>query len=225
MSFNLTVWRANNHVTAAEAERLNAEWCSRPISELKPSAEMTEFVRDVAADFRAGQIAENDEPWAVEPDIGDGYVLMAIPSSVKDRVEPIVRRLAAERGLACFDPQNSVVYNPIDRQLAATQLELYGNEIVLDFDQQVLASAIRNLSDSKWYAILRRGAEEYIQVGLGPQAGVRSGHYAIEYRAGSPEEHFRTVVSDVVEVVRTFAEYLDGNDAFPTCHSWKRVHF
>jgi len=155
MSFDLTVWRASKQVTAAEAKRLNAEWCGRPLSELKPSAEMTGFVRDVAVDFHAGDGAENDEPWAVEPDIGDGYVLIAIPSS----------------------------------------------------------------------AILRRGAEEYIQVGLGPQAGVRSGHYAIEYRAGSPEQHFRTLVSNVEEVVGTFAQYLDRDEAFSARHSWRRVHF
>lgn len=36
------------------------------------------------------------------------------------------------------------------------------------------------------------------EVGSGPHAGLRYGQYALEYRDGAPDRHYRVQVSDLV---------------------------
>jgi hypothetical protein len=51
-------------------------------------------------------------PWACGLDVGGGHVLMAIRPEMSEKVVPLVRVLAAQYELICFDPQAGKVHLP-----------------------------------------------------------------------------------------------------------------
>lgn len=51
-------------------------------------------------------------PWACGLDVGGGHVLMAIQPEMSEKVVPLVRVLAAQYELVCFDPQAGKVHLP-----------------------------------------------------------------------------------------------------------------
>jgi len=113
MSFDLAVWRPSEQFTAEGASRFYSELCSRPFQSFVPGQEMQAFVDGVVERYGV-QRGTPELPWAAEPDIADDCAIMPIQTALAKDVFPIVRDLARERGLVCFDPQNSTVY-----QLAA----------------------------------------------------------------------------------------------------------
>jgi len=65
---------------------------------------------DVVVDRYGALHATSELPWAAEPDIAKDCAIMPIQSALAGDVFPIVRDLSRERGLVCFDPQGSTVY-------------------------------------------------------------------------------------------------------------------
>jgi hypothetical protein len=67
---------------------------------------------------------------------------------------------------------------------------------------QALHRALASLSVNNWYAILERHDGWYLQVGYGTEADTRPGWYALERQDGGHDEHYRTIVTDLREVLR-----------------------
>lgn len=55
---------------------------------------------------------------------------------------------------------------------------------------------------------------------MGGDAGVPEGKFALEYREGAPDRHFRTVVDDPEVIAAAFAAYAAGDDAWRSALSW-----
>jgi hypothetical protein len=190
MSFDLVVWRpSSQQITADGASRFYSALCSRPFQSFVPGPEMTAFVDAVVDGFSVAR-GTDDLPWAAEPDIADDCAIMPIQSAFAEDVFTIVRDLARAHALACFDPQNSTVYQPgsLDASSGSLTLEFADGRTIDGPTQDVLLEGIHGLSETNWYAILERRENHYLQAGYGDRTGAPGGHFVIEYRDGSPDE-------------------------------------
>jgi hypothetical protein len=98
---------------------------------------------------------------------------MPIRSDVGAEACPIVRALARERGLVCFDPQFVTVYEHDlgDTSDDSCTLELADGRTIYGPGDVVVAEGIRALSDDCWKVILERRRDAYLQAGYGGRAG------------------------------------------------------
>ena len=212
MSFDLAVWRdPGRRITSDEASATYAAMCARPFDSFVPSQEMAAFVQAVAARLVNDEGSPEASPWAAEPDVDQDSVIMAFRSPIATEALPVVRELAHDRGLICFDPQASQVYQRSESASdESTSLELHGGRKFVDPSEALIEKSIRGISRDRWFAILELGKDRYIQVGYGENAGVPSGQYALEYRDGSRERHWRATTPDLEACVRAFLEYRAG---------------
>lgn len=188
MSFDLAVWRQTEQFNVESASRFHADFCARPFQSFIPGVEMQDFVDTVEERYSALRGA-SDFPWAVEPDIGEDCVLMTMQSRLAADVSPIVRELARERRLVCFDPQRSVIYQPAPENVAASDpltLKLSDGRVFDGPTEALIEVGVRGLSEVNWFVILERRENYYIQAGYGDKAGAPRGNYAIEYREPIP---------------------------------------
>jgi hypothetical protein len=222
MSFDLAVWRPTGQYSAESASRFHDDLCSRPFESFIPGVEMQNFADTVVERYRALR-ATSDLPWASAPDIGEDCVLMAIRSRLAADVFPIVRELARERRLVCFDPQRSVVYQTASENAEAGNpltLELPDDRVLYGPTEALIEASVRGLSEVNWFVVLERRKNYYIQAGYGSKAGAPRGKYRIEYRDGSPEKHWRTLSSSLDELVSAFLEYSRGNMELARAFVW-----
>jgi hypothetical protein len=225
MSFDLAVWRpAEQQLTAAEASRIYLDLCSRPFQSFIPGPEMAAFVDAVVERYRAAQTTP-DWPWAAEPDIAEGCAIMPIQSALAGYVFPIIRDLAQERALVCFDPQRSTVYQPTATggSGGSGTLELADGRKISDPNQVLVEESIHGLSEENWFVILERRPNYYLQAGLGVPAGAPKGRYVIEYRDGSPDQHWRAFSSNLDDLLAAFLAYRQGGMEWTSGFSWKAL--
>jgi hypothetical protein len=90
-------------------------------------------------------------------------------------------------------------------------------------DPQAVSTWVGRLSSANWYAILERGPEHYLQAGVGRNAGVPGGRYALERRDGSAERHYRGVVVSLDVVVEAFVGFASGRLDWAERLDWQRV--
>lgn len=226
MSFDLGVWRpTGQQITVDEALRYYSELCSRPFQRFVPSVEMLAFVDTVVERYRAAH-GVSDLPWAAEPDIGDDCAVMPIQSPLAEDVFPIVRELARERELVCFDPQRSLVYQPEVGGAAGQvgSLSLADGRNIDGPSLGLIEECVRGLSEKDWFVVFKRRPDFYIQIGFSDKAGAPRGHYVIEYRDGAPDRHWRAFASSKDELVPAFIEYVQGGMRWTGEFRWKRVN-
>ena len=225
MTFDLAVWRATQEFNAESASQFYAELASRPFQSFIPGPEMQGFVDTVAERYGALR-GSSDLPWALEPDIGEDCALMTVPSAYAADVFQIVRELARERRLICFDPQRSVAYQPGPENVAAFNsltLELSDGRVIDGPTEAMIEVSVRRLSEANWFVVLERRKNHYIQVGYGDKAGARRRNYVLEYRDGSPKMHWRTPSPSLDGMVSAFLEYARGNMEWTRMFAWAPV--
>lgn len=61
--------------------------------------------------------------------------------------------------------------------------------MIRDPTEDQIATALRELSEAAWYVILELRPDNFIQAGMGSEAGVPDGAYAVEFRAGGRDSH------------------------------------
>ena len=76
-----------------------------------------------------------------------------------------------------------------------------------DPDPETVEDAVRGLSAGNWFVILEAEPGRFVQAGLGAQAGADEGGFAVEYRDGSMERHYRSVLAEPEQVVSLFAAF------------------
>jgi hypothetical protein len=91
-----------------------------------------------------------------------------------------------------------------------------------DPSRKVLRQALTQLGADGWFAILERNDGWYVQVGIGSQAGTRPGWYALERQDGGPSEHYRTVVTDLGEIVAAFTGFAESDPDWTRRFAWQR---
>jgi hypothetical protein len=228
MSYDLYVWHETTPITAAGAAAKLDELDERDAAGFEAHATVAAFYAELLARFPALESIEDDAlevlgVWSRTPEASDRLIAMSIGWRHVAEVAPTVRALAGEHGLICYDPQDNVVVPNVPGYVPAFSLTSEHGPMVPDPDDDRIERTLTRLGRDNSFAILDRADGWYVQVGYGETAGVRPGLYAMEYREGSPDRHFRAVTSDVTAVVRFMQEFLRGDDGWKRRHGWSRI--
>jgi hypothetical protein len=224
VSFDLVVWYEPWPVTGAEArQKLDRPYDHGDETDFLPHEAVRQFRQDLLTRFPALEdldVADDTAVWSVTPDDSDRYVSMCMRYSKPDDVIPVILGLAREHGLICLDPQDNSVYLP--PSLGRTvELLIPGKRKLVDPDQDVLAYQVRQALHSGDYAILESEPGFYVQAGSGAGVGMSQGGYAVEYRDGSADAHFRHETRDLTEVLTVFEHFRLNDPALRTSLPWQ----
>ncbi len=231
MSFDLYVWHEAGPITADEAlAKIESMEEGEEPSPFVVHSGLLAFHTALLSQFPAledlpdGRLDEHGV-WSVTPEASDSYIGLTIIWSKAARVATSVRELVSRHGLICYDPQNHVVLPNAPGYVPAFVLTTERLDAIPDPTTDVVERVARMLSNDNYFAILERADGWYAQVGYGESADVRPGTYAMEYREGSPDLHFRAVTTDIAAATRFLQEFLAGEDSWKLRHTWHRVAF
>lgn len=228
MSFDLGVWSEEVRPSRTAASETHRRLCAGESAAVRPAAAVAGFYAALVAEFpewsEAEVAAEELSPWSAGLDVGDGHVLVPMQWGRVAQVAPRVIELAGQHGLVCFDPQAGVVHvPPALRAAAALELQPCVGLPVSDPDVESVERVVRGLSAENWFVILEDPSGRYVQVGTGAQAGAAGGGYAVEFRDGTSERHFRCMLHDREQVVSVFVDFTRDPATRPAGVTWDRL--
>lgn len=228
VSFDLAVWfEAASSLTPEAAEEKYARLCDEDLAGVVPSDRVSAFYRALTATYPEIDTVPDEDidagPWTAALDVSPGHVIMSITWSRAEEVGSAVRKLAREHGLVCFDPQDRVVHAPGAESPRRLHWQCCDGTAVIRPDVASIEHELDRLSERNWYAVLEDDDERYVQVGLGRNAGVSDGQFAVEYRDGGPERHFRHVTTSLDVVKSVFLGFAGNDDGWRDRLVWQRV--
>lgn len=80
--------------------------------------------------------------------------------------------------------------------------------------------AVRNLSASIEFVVLRETAGGFVQAAWGPSADLRQGSYLLETKGDHVDEHVQTEVTDVDRLVAAFLGFLEDDPTWAEEFTW-----
>lgn len=139
-------------------------------------------------------------------------------------ISPGILELAGRYGLVCYDPQAGQVHHPAQATSSGLlRLESCDGGRAVDPSTDEIQRQVRRLSRANWYAWLEREEGTYVQAGLGPNSGAPEGKYFLEYREGSPEQHYRALVDNLDDIAAGFLGFASGEDGWKSARNWTRL--
>jgi hypothetical protein len=227
MSYDLAVWEgerpANDLAAAEEVQRLYDRYIDSDESSA-PTPRIAGYVQALLDRYPdISTQAGEDSLWSTAPLMNAGrgpLIYLPMVWSRCDEVSAWAVQLAAEHGLNCYDPQWDQLRTRF-RDAWQFELESERGRPFGDPDASVIRKVLVALSRDNWYAILTRADDWYIQVGYGEQAGTRPGWYALERRDGAPDQHFRTDLTDIEEIIRAFVGFLHPDPTLTSRYPWR----
>ncbi|MEV6194904.1 hypothetical protein AB0M19_21205 [Streptomyces sp. NPDC051920] len=229
MSFDLAVWFESERVSTWDAVGTYERLCDGDLAGagVVASGAVTAFHRELTARFPELVADEDDgrrptaSPWTTRLDVSTAHVIMPMSWERADATAPEVVALAAAHGLVCFDPQADVLHHPPAlRGKGGPSLRPCVGLTVEDADPDVIERAVHRLSEENWFLILERRSGYFLQVGLGPNAGLATGGFAVEHRDGAMERHYRCVLGERDQVATLCADYASGASAWSVDTQW-----
>jgi hypothetical protein len=221
----LAVWEgarpADDEAAGVMFEELYAQYIESNI-EVPPTDRIRAYAEALLA--RYPDIDEDESsPWSTAPLIGEAVgPLMYVPM-VYSRCEEVsawAAQIAVEPGGGGFDPQ----LGQLRSRQSARQLRLSagGGPKLKNPGPDVIAHRVRKALLHGGYAILEAEPQRYVQAGSGTGAGMQGPGYAVEYRDGTDNAHFRFEAQDLDVVVTAFDAYAREDPSFKTDHPWQR---
>lgn len=232
MSFDLIVWHEHEPITAAEAEAKldrydedeNGVFHPHPAVAAIRAALLRRFpaLEDLADEDLADEDPAADRGiWSVTPEPSDTVLELCGVWSRAGELATAVQALAAEHGLVCFDPGDRILDPNVPGYRPAFTLTSAVLPRVPDPDQDRVDRVVRRLGRDRAYAVLERDDGWYAQVGWGETTGARPGGYALEYREGAPDRHFRADTTDVTEAAGFLRAFLTGDEQWRRRLQWQ----
>jgi hypothetical protein len=232
VSFELAVWYESAPITVAAADEKYGALCLRDGRPgVVPRPEVAAFYRELVGRYPeleslTDEEAERRSPWAAELGVAEHSVLMSVLWRYSGQLLGVVRELAARHGLVCYDVQEQWVHHPPGlRTEPELTLTLWDGSHVDDPAPERTEKALRKLSRERYFVILERAAEHYLQVGYGEDAGTGPGWYALERREGAADRHYRCELTDLAEVIKAFRAYGAGEKGWERRFGWRPVSF
>lgn len=240
MSFDLAVWWEPGPITAQRAQAIyywligEGDDLDSSNFDLRSHDAVAAFEEALIEQFpRIGDVAEEDldaTPWSMDPWFAPDHVLLTIRWAWADELSAVVRNLATEHGLVVWDPQARKVHQIDDLEPGSTRpvLTLCDGSLVDAPTPAEVARAIGTLSKDNWFAILDKGDEVYLQVGVGGGEGVGdlpAGRYNLERRDGAADRHYRHETDNVGTVLRAFQGFAVGHVDWAADVTWERMAF
>ncbi|WP_307521843.1 hypothetical protein [Streptomyces umbrinus] len=226
------MWFEPERVSASDAAGKYERLCGSDLAGagVVASEAVSAFHQALIMDFPELSSAGDDcqqvavSPWTAGLDVSAAHVLMPMSWSRASETAPEVVALAGRHGLVCFDPQAEVLHlPPALRGADGLSLQPCVGLKVEDPDPDVIERAVRRLSSENWFLILEKRLGRYLQVGQGPNAGLSAGGFAVEHRDGSPDRHYRCVLSEKDQVATIFADFASGEAAWSVDTRWDKV--
>ncbi|MET0132877.1 MAG: hypothetical protein ABW215_04710 [Kibdelosporangium sp.] len=232
MSFELAVWYEPAPITAAAADEKYGALCALDGQPgVVPRPEVAAFYRELVGRYPelenlTDEEAERRSPWAADLGVAVDSVLMSVLWRYSGQMLGVVRELAGRHGLICYDVQEHRVHHPPGlRTEPELTLTLWDGSQIADPAPDRIEKALRMLSRERYYVILQRAAEHYLQVGYGEDVGTRPGWYALERRDGAPDRHYRCEITDLAEIIKAFLVYRVGEKGWERRFGWWPVEF
>jgi hypothetical protein len=153
----------------------------------------------------------SDDDWDIT--VSGPIAYIALTRSEVAAATGRLSQLADDHGLIYFDASKNRLHNAPPQHGISTRRR--GNVAVPEHWMSFLADALRDPTD--FVLIEDRRADHYIQ------AANSAGTLLLEYRDGSPRQHFQTTVSNHLELADALQQWLAGETDFIGDHSWQRL--
>jgi len=203
--FELVVWHEDKPIPRERAARLRQGFADG--ADAAPHPAVGAFVAALSALFP--DVAIEEHP---------GHAVVTMEPEVADAVSIQAFALARRHGLVCYDPVRDLVHNlePVGVH-PGMQLRTGDGMIIVDPDLGLVHDALGTLSPQNPFLALVNFGRHFLQVS--PIAG----GYELEFKDSAAGEMRRTVIADLAELRRCFAEYAAGDHAFLARHTWQVV--
>lgn len=214
MSADLAVWYEPRTLGDAQAQVVYESLTGREQSTPPQVSEVIAFLQALLARY---PLDAPGSPWTAAPSTTVGAVMLTVSWPRAEEVFPVVIALAREHGLLCYDPQAGLVRTYA--RTGKTTLSTADGVRMADPSAGQIGDALADLDESNWFAILERGhegSEVYLQTAR------NEGGFLLEHREGSPERHYTVKVTDRDRLVRAFAAFVAGDDAWKGWFAWER---
>ncbi|TDD18479.1 hypothetical protein E1218_25980 [Kribbella turkmenica] len=157
-----------------------------------------------------------DTPWAAggpSSNCSGPILYVAISYSRANEVEVVAKRLAQEHDLVFFDPQKAP-RAPVNRG-EVTITTSQGTVALPDRWVSFLSHELHNFDD---YAIVDSGRDRVFA-----QARNDNGALTLEYRNGSPQQHYQVKGVDLGDVAEALSQWAENRRHFISKHTWERL--
>lgn len=228
MSFDLYIWRERHPITDERAAELCRQLGDGRDDVVDPDARVLAFRDELAGRFPDLESLSVDElessPWAMSPDATPRRVILCMSWSRLDGAVSFVLELAGSTWSGLLRPAEPAGPQPPDRRsrmvCGCSAVTAAGSTIPAGM---ICTCTFMRLSAENWHATLERRPGWFVQVGIGQYAGnVPPGKFAVEYREGEPDLHYRVLVGTLDEVMAVFDGFAVGDEAWKTTHPWTK---
>lgn len=226
VTFDLYLWASPSPVTADQADAICQRLAEGDQSVTTPSPRLLEFASELMARYPRLEDAASpeDSPWSMSPDVTPERVILCMSFSQAPQTSTGILELASRHSLVCYDPQGGQVHHPAQATSdGLLRLESCDAGRTVGPSAGEIERQVRRLSSANWYAWLEREEGIYVQAGLGPSAGAPEGKYSLEYREGSPEQHYRALVDNLDDITAAFTGFASGEDGWKSARNWTRL--
>ncbi|GIF16230.1 hypothetical protein [Actinoplanes teichomyceticus] len=216
MSFDLHVWHEPEPITPAIAETKLRRWHEGDAEVFRPHPAVPEMFAALVERF-----PPSSDVWSVVPTPSDAVLSLTVAWPRAGEVGAAVVALAREYGLVCYEPQSHLLNPNAAGHAPGFVLTSAVGPDIADPTPDRIERMVSRIGPDNYFLILERADGWFVQVGYGPAAGAEPGRYALEYREGGPERHFRTETADRAEAVRLLTEFLAGAQSWKLRHAWR----
>lgn len=202
--FELVVWHEPAPIPRERAARVREELAAG--ADRAPHPGVGTFAAELSALFPG-----------LEPLVRPGHAVVTMQPQDADQISAAVFPLARKHGLVCYDPVRGLVHNlePVG-VYPGMQLHTGDGLIITDPDLGLVHDALGTLSmPHNPFAVLVCFGRHFLQVSPAGEG------FELEYKDGAAGVIHRTLVRDLGELRRCFAEYAAGSRDFLGRHSWR----
>ncbi len=180
-------------------------------------ADTAPLATQLAAAINAADDAlDGDGVLSVKPITAQGdCVFVPSPFSLIHEARDLVLPLAFAAGFMVCDPQNGIVLDP--RTSVPAAVTVNGDSRYPVVSPDLVDHVVSRLAVDD-FVIVETAPEFYVQTQrLGPDS------FALEYRAGSADEHYGTEVSSSAQVADAIHGWIAGDDASYRELTWEKL--
>ena len=216
MSYDFAIWEGDastgQRSTAATFEELFSRYLEADL--VAPTARIRAYSEALAARFPDD--ASEDSPWAAggpSSSCSGPILYVAVSYSQADQVGVVAERLAQEHDLVFFDPQKAPRAPVNGGEVAVTTSR--GRVALPDRWAFFLSQELRNFDG---YVVVDSGRDHSFA-----QARNDNGTLTLEYRDGSPQQHYQVQGVDLGDVVEALSQWAENRRHFIAKHTWERL--
>jgi hypothetical protein len=225
VSFDLAVWHEPGPITVAEAQVTYQAICAGS-SKLRTHPSVRAFRVEIAKWYppETEERSLSASPWTAPLVVSRSFVLMSCSPQWRGFLLLIeeIRDLAGRLGLLCYDPQERALLRPAAQdESPALQLTTALGPVFDEPHPEAVRRMLRKVSHDAWHATLTRRDGSYLRVGYGFQAGTRPGWYVLQHQETNAGQQYRTVITDLREVLAAFEGFGTGDATWINRFAWQ----